>query len=92
MGANTKIQAKVFNIATVGFISSNNVVVHGYVQFGTANTANRVVVVERATRTPVLGIRPGAGVPIWNGPIRQKFRGLSCSICSAGGAMTIYFD
>lgn len=90
MAANTKIVAKVFTVNTTGFITSDYVMVHGYVQSPTAITGHRMVVVERRTGTQVMGIRAGAGISLWVGPIDQTYKGLSCTVLSAGGSMTIY--
>ena len=92
MAANIHIPGKTITVLTVGTLLSNRVTVIGYFLWGTAATASRTIIVEKSTGKQVIGGRPGPGVPVWVGPAHAPFNGLSCSVCSNGGAVTLYYE
>ena len=91
MAANTQIYGKVFNIATTGFVTSLPTVIQGWVQYPSAATGHRAVVVDRQSQTALLGVRAGAGVAVAaTGLYLFAPNGLSCTTCSAGAVVTVY--
>ena len=90
MAANVIIPGKTIIVNTTGFITSDRVVIQGYLQAPTATTGHRIAIVERFSGKQIIGVRCGAGVSIWGGPIDRAFKGLSCTALSAGAQATIY--